>query len=480
MSVAHGRAVWGVLALLWGCTTGLRDNERSADVPATAWHYEVAVDPALTRLETKLCFEGAVPRELRAGKDEAAHRLLWARWLGPGAVRKLRVEHGRIQLLDDRASGCLAYAVSLTEGGSLDAAVRRVGNDLIASPNVWLWRPERRATSARATLALKLPPKLSSLLPWPEQGGVRVLDAQAFRFDSYAAFGSFTRVIGRAGDVEIEAALLDGELGVDSEAVLRWLVASVHVASLSDGVFPRRRLSAVIVPSGDRVEPVPFGMVARGGAASVLLLLGRQATERELLHDWVLPHELGHLLLPFVDREHPWVSEGFATYYQELLLARAGVYSEAEALAHMRDSLRSAEAQDPGGSVMPHAGGRVTNSYHKVYWGGAAFWLRADVELRRRTQGRASLDTVLHTLRVDDAEGGVWTLHALVARLDALAGAPVFAELLAEAEKHAFLPYDATLHELGVHASEGELALSESAPLAALRRGLFAPPDRVR
>jgi hypothetical protein len=432
---------WLLLALLLACRPGPRHHP---DAPATAWHYQIRVDPALTRLEAKVCFQGAVPNELRPGKDEAASRLLYARWLGPGARRKLPVTRGRIQLLNDQRDGCLEYGVSLGQSGSLDVAVRRVGHDVLASPNAWLWRPERRATDAVATLDVELPPGISAVLPWQRTTRGRRLDPEAFRFDSYAAFGHFSPWIERVGAVELEAAILDGAL--EQEPIQRWLRSAIRVATLSDGEFPRERMQAIVLPSEPSSEPVQFGMVARGGSASLLLIVSTDADEPALRHDWVLPHELSHLLLPYVERDHSWLSEGFATYYQEVLLARAGLASEDRALQRLADSLRSVSAQ-AGQTPLVEECARleVTRDYRKVYWGGAAYWLNIDVALRRRG---IVLDELLASIRRRADARDLWTARQLVEELDALAGTRLFSEGFEGAARQAFPEFEEALRAL--------------------------------
>ena len=470
-----------LLALAPACGSRKGARYRNTDAPADAWHYRVSIDAALTRVDAEVCFEGTVPGELRAGKDEAASRLLYARWQRPGAVRRLPVREGRIQLDSSARDGCVAYGVSLAENASFEAAVRRVGRDLLASPNVWLWRPERRAPDVRATLDLSLPPNVRALLPWPRVGSHYALDAQAFRFDSYAAFGRFTPFESTAHGVAIEAAILDGQLSVDRAAVQRWLRASVHLAALSDGRFPRERLSALIVPSSAQPDPVAFGTIARGGAASVLLLVSANASEPALLADWVLPHELSHLLLPFVDRENAWLSEGFATYYQEVLRARAGTCTELAALQQMATSFRDAAQDEATASLMDESARmQRTHNYRRVYWGGAAYWLKVDVELRRASQGHVTVDSVLSQLRRDELRPQVWTGRALIERLDALAQLPVFSQALAAAAALPFPPFEPTLAELGVRGEGASLRLDDAAPLAELRHQLFLVRTEAR
>ena len=426
-----------------------------------------------------MCFAGDAPRELRPGRDEAASRLLHAHWLGPGAKRRLRVVAGRIQLQDAAQDGCMDYGVSLEEGGSLRAAVRRVGRDLLASPSAWLWRPERRAPGAHATLALQLPPGTRALLPWPERHGLRLLDARAFRFESYAAFGHFEPVVDEHDGVRIEHARLDGPLRIDDAATRAWLRDAVALAAQSDGRFARDRLSAIVVPTAAAGEPVSFGMVARGGDASLLLLVSHDATAASLARDWVLPHELSHLLLPFVEREHAWLSEGFATYYQELLRARAGLQSERDALRRL--VLRARDlAQTASGASLADESARLAESqaYERVYWGGAALLFKADVALRAQTRGRLSLDALAARLRDDPRRDEVWDPGALLRQLDLLSGTRIFDAALREAASRPVPDLESTLAQLGVRISDADVVLDDAAPLAALRRAVFAPHAR--
>lgn len=433
---------WPLLALLLACHPGV---EHLPDAPAASWRYRVRVDPSLHRLDTEVCFDGVVPRELRPGKDEAASRLRYARWLGPGARRKLPVSHGRIQLPSDERDGCMEYGVSLGESGSLDVAVRRVGRDVLASPNAWLWRPERRAVEASATLELELPDGIAALLPWELGPRGRRLDAEAFRFDSYAAFGHFMPRTERVGEVELESAQLDGRLD-HPEAVLPWLRSALQLATLSDGHFPRARMQALVVPASPASEPVQFGMVARGGAASLLLIVSEDASPAALVRDWVLPHELSHLLLPYVERDHSWLSEGFATYYQEVLLARAGLASEQEVVDRLARSLRSASAEAGETSLVDECARLdLTRDYRKVYWGGAAYWLAIDVALRERGQ---SLDPLLAQLRAQPNARELWTARQLVERLDALGNTTLFTDGFGAAAEQPFPAFEPALRAL--------------------------------
>jgi hypothetical protein len=468
------RALLTVLALAsssCGVLGGLERQGARSEL-ASRWHYEVRTDAELTELTARVCFEGAVPVELRAGKDEAAGQLKRARWLSPGAVRRLPVVDGRIQLEAGARDGCMEYEIELADRAGSEGMLRRVGQDLVASPNVWLWRPEQRASNARATLAMKLPEPLSAVLPWPERQGVYELDAQAFRFDSYAAFGELEPLRLEHGGVPIEAAVLDGALRLPREGLERWLRKAVDIVSIG-GRFPARSLRVLLVPTEASRDPVAFGMVSRGGSGSVLLFVAENASEDALVRDWVLPHELGHLWLPFVEREEAWLSEGLATYLQEVLRVRAGVLSVTEGLLGMARGMRSARDEGTGRAMREESRDmHHTAAYRSVYWAGAAYFLMADVALRRESDGQKSLPGVLLALRDSADYGRTWQAAALLARLDQLAGQPVFAPLASACLTRTFPDVEPTLAALGIR--EGEL--EPEAPLASIRQQLVSKP----
>ena len=484
-ALARGLA-WCVPALaLVGCAASAGNAVPLAEnsEQAAHWRYEIRLSADLQSLDATVCFGGLSPRELRAGKDEAAARLRYARWLSPGSVHELPIERGRIQLGRSVKNGCMAYGVELSEGGSLGAAVRRIGKSVLASPNAWLWRPERRARTARARLTLLTNKGVKASLPWPfaEDGKTFELDASAFAFDSHAAFGELGLVTGEHLGVPFEAAALDASLAPDPAAITGWMKQAIELASLGPGGFPAPRLHAILVPTATDGEPVPFGSVTRGGAGSVLLFVSPQATLPELARDWVLPHELSHLFLPYVARQHAWFSEGAATYYQEVLRARGGAIPESEALLNIARSTRSAALDGTGRALREESQAmHETFAFRAVYWAGAAYFLMADVALRHATNGQQSLDSVLQAVRAEGPQQTNETLDELLARMDGHAGIPVFKSLADTCLASPFPELEPVLRELGVSGDGDDVTLSASAPLAGVRDAIFGVRTSAR
>ena len=120
--------------------------------------------------------------------------------------------------------------------------------------------------------------------------------------------------------------------GISAEGARRFVAEALSAVASLDGRMPTDRAQLLLGPGSSRNdEPVQFGMAMRGAGPCVVLRVAPSATDASIRGEWVTVHELSHLWLPPVDRDDAWFSEGFASYYQNILRSRAGTYSEAEA-----------------------------------------------------------------------------------------------------------------------------------------------------
>jgi predicted metalloprotease with PDZ domain len=119
---------------------------------------------------------------------------------------------------------------------------------------------------------------------------------------------------------------------------------------------------------------------------------------------------------------------------------------------------------------------QATYDFRKIYWGGASYWLNVDVELRKRSAGHVTVDSVLARLRDEDRERGVWTMRSVIERLDAIAGTSAFSDVLEEAKEEDFPPFESLLLKLGVRGAAAQIELDDAAELAEVRRAIFAAP----
>jgi predicted metalloprotease with PDZ domain len=173
------------------------------------------------------------------------------------------------------------------------------------------------------------------------------------------------------------------------------------------------------------------------------------------------------------------VSEGFASYYQNVLLARRGVYSEQDAWNRFhRAFVRAARVADP-----PPLNELHRRDFREVrmllYWSGAALALKADVALRS-AGGADSLDTVLGRLAACCLPSRrVWRADELFARLDQAAGRDVFMPLFEAQMREPGMPDLAALYaDLGIEPlSDSHVRLSRSGRLTSVREAIMAPRD---
>ena len=197
-------------------------------------------------------------------------------------------------------------------------------------------------------------------------------------------------------------------------------------------------------------------------------------TADDIPRDWVLTHEMTHLALPDQRREFHWLEEGLATYVEPIARAQVGTSKPDEVWRGLIDGLPNGEPED-GDEGLDR-----THSWGRTYWGGALFCLAADLEIRKRTGNRKSLEDALRGILAAGGSGETrWPLEEVLRRADLAVGVPVLEELHA---RWGTAPVKVDLAklwtELGVRAdgTDGKtVAFDDAAPLASVRRAVTVP-----
>jgi predicted metalloprotease with PDZ domain len=222
--------------------------------------------------------------------------------------------------------------------------------------------------------------------------------------------------------------------------------------------------------------------VQRGGGDAVHLYIDQRRPAEEFMADWVLVHELSHLLHPNIVARDRWLSEGIASYYQNVLRARAGLMSTQWAWNKLHAGFERGVRGTPRGRSLAEVSETMMRdrSFMRVYWSGAAIALLADVELRRRSKGAQSLDTALAAFRdcclpADRS----WSARELMRQLDRRTGTTVFMALYREhIDADGFPDLGALYGELGLQPmSETRLRLDPTAPGAAICEAIMTAPE---
>ncbi len=441
-----------------------------------AHRYVVAIDPELGRL--------AVEARLAAGTRTLTARALDAATYLVDAVdcadkRPLRIRGRRMYLL---AAPCVRYTVDLERAAAVERRNATLSpTNFVVSPSAWLWRP-RLGRDETIEVRFEIDEHFDVFVPWQPVDGqpdTYRLPRSPESSNAAAVFGDFDYVEVAVPGATLRITLLRGNADLDVGHTVDWIRAAAENVALVYGRFPNPSANVVVVPVGSSRRsgsPVPFGRVVRDGGETIELFVNAASPRDAFYDDWTATHEFSHLLLPYLESRHRWIAEGFAQYYQNLLLARAGEYSDERAWQKLVAGFERGRASAP--SLSPNEAARNRRAaLMKTYWSGAALALLADVELRSRSDGDQSLDTVLDQLqRCCLPSAARWSGPRLFARLDAFLEEPVFVPLYEElADAPGFPNVAPLLAELGVHAEDGAIRLDDDANLAALRRAMTAP-----
>lgn len=378
----------------------------------------------------------------------------------------------------------IAYRYPLAEaerrfGGDLERGLRGDEGSWLVASACYLLRPPDPDHPIEVTFDVPrgAPPPLA-----PDDDD-RARDLAVARFHT---FGGRRRTV-EVGGCRFDLAILappDGLAATDDELAAWARQAAEEVLTVSPTV-PLPRIPITFVPAPELRVASPFGM-ARAG--TVALLVGAEARAADLRRDWVLVHELMHVVHPrFAPLEGPgaldgaspvWLTEGLATYLSVLARMRSGRMSEEEAWSEVLDGALDGRRRAGDADLLSLADAmHQVHAYRSVYWGGAVFALDLDLTLRRATAEQPApraLDDVMTDLR---ALGRTVRLGDLRRCVDRLARARVFDAVLARHVDGPALSGAADLlGRLGVREAsrEGRRARARlvDAPLAGARAAL--------
>ena len=277
----------------------------------------------------------------------------------------------------------------------------------------------------------------------------------------------------RAGDTELRVAVVEVEDRARADLL--------HRLGRGGGARDADRVRALPARLGARARLPAREPQHRGGAVGPDLAPRRglgaavrapDATLEELRADWTAVHEFSHLYHPYLGDDGRWLAEGLASYYQNVLRARAGLLAPEEAWRRLEGGF--ARGRRATGDVALAELGRGRGATMRIYWAGAAYWLDADLALRGRG---TTLDAVLDRHARCCLRGTAsMTAASFVAALDEAGGDGVFARLYeAYSAARSFPSQDAAYAALGIAADGGTLRFSRAPQAARLRAAIMRP-----
>lgn len=237
---------------------------------------------------------------------------------------------------------------------------------------------------------------------------------------------------------------IDRELNPD--IINAWLDGSEHALQTAFGQLPGKTFDVTVNTSQRGTGVVPWGQVQRDRINHVSFVVNPSASLAALQQDWTVYHEFSHLLIPYQGWGDKWFSEGLASYYQNVIQARAGQLSALQARQKMLAGFNRGVAQNPA----PHLPLATLSdqmaqyrAYMRVYWSGAWYFLQADIALRQQQQ---SLDMALAHLNHCCANQSM-SVPAIIKRLDEYSQSALFTTLYEHTRDTMALTLDAALIE---------------------------------
>jgi predicted metalloprotease with PDZ domain len=433
------------------------------------WRYEVQPSKNAQLLQVEALFP-AIP----GGRLEAEDGM--ARFVRDVAVhdgdqwRKLAGSDGSWHV-GGCAAGCtVRYAFDLGELARQAEDPDRAdveGGVTVSGPGGWLLRPD---APAELQLHVEPPEGMAFAVGWPPVAGA----PNTYRARSsdlslapYTALGPLDVRTVAVGDRTVHVAIGPGRTPAQKEAVVAWIQSSADAVRRYVGRFPIDHALVLVLPAGAREIN---GRTMGSGGATVLLWLGAEVTPEQMRDDWVLVHELTHLLLPNVPRYSHWMEEGLATYVEPLERLRNGTVSVDDVWRQLLWGLPKGlpDADDEGLDNTP--------SWGNTYWGGALFWFMADLRIRERTHNACALEDALRGLQ---GAGGTmaarWPVAEIVRAADRAVGGTDLQDLYAEmGTRRRHIDLRGLLRRLGLSGSGREVRFDDKAPLAAVRQGIVS------
>lgn len=431
-----------IIASLYGFSSAALASLNS-DVDAS---YRVTWLKSQSKLSVNLCYKNQQALQLtNHSTNQAKHLLIISQG---DHILKRRGNKVNTQPKQQN-NACIHYEIN-TESGSQWRKTLTQGNAAVLNTQRWFWFSPTFKTAEFAFFDESQKP-LKASLPFRKIGNRVQVANTGLKWESRTVIGDLSVERLRLSNTFLNVTLT-GKTQQRKQEWLDWIKLTAEAIEAVYGHFPQNHANILIVPIGKQSGPIPWGEVQRGGYPSVHLFIDETRPIQEFIDDWTGSHELSHLFLPKLIPGARWMSEGVASYYQNVARARTGLISNETAWRKMKAGFQRGR-RDFNGKALTKA-----NKTMHVYWGGAAYFFLADIRLRKTGQ---SLDSVLKKLSLCCLPSFErWSPKNVAQKLDALSNTNVFTDLLNNEGAKKQFPISKEL--------ESSITLQENTPLEAI------------
>lgn len=220
-----------------------------------------------------------------------------------------------------------------------------------------------------------------------------------------------------------------------SQAEKRKLTSWVNetVAALEEVVGPYPFDVRIIFHRYSRAsEPVPWANTERTRIQGVHFHVDPRFDLQDFRKDWTAPHELSHLIIPYLGSRNSWFAEGFASYMQYKVMEQMGVLDHDQMeKRYMRNFRRAESGYRYSDRPFAQAASRLRSEgrYSVMYWGGGVYFKQVEEILKQEKDTNLTEVLSNYLLCCRHRRGG---LQTLIRDLDRISNTRAFADTLSK------------------------------------------------
>ena len=268
--------------------------------------------------------------------------------------------------------------------------------------------------------------------------------------NAYLVLGEHCERVAKSGDAEIVLAI-GGRFKASMDKIQRAIEAILRAYTEVFGGTPKGRMLFVANPYGAEGY-------RSGGASgrSITALIGGELDEtNRSLWTNLVAGVVGYMwngqaVCP-VKQEY-WFTEGFTSYYSNVVCTRLGLISETDFLINLKHSWES-YLSEQGKRSIREAGKNKFANRELVYDGGSLVAMALDLQIRALTQNQSSLDDVMKQMyKVSGLTKNRFTINDVIRIVSQIAGEdfePFFNKYVTGTER---LPLEEYLKNAGIDA----------------------------
>jgi hypothetical protein len=278
----------------------------------------------------------------------------------------------------------------------------------------------------------------------------------------------------KIGDSVIDVSFAPGKVDLPEAKVRAWITNAAEAVAEYFGRFPVPRARILVRPAEGRsgvFAGTTYGSMRNSPGPFTRISLGQLTDQQELDNDWMMTHELVHMAFPDIagdTRDHHWIEEGMATYVEPIARAQIGQLKVDRVWRDMARYMPQGLPRD-GDQGLDH-----THTWGRTYWGGALYWLLADVQIRESTHNKKGLQDAMRGIL--EAGGNIseeWPIERVLEAGDRAAGCSALTDLYNQMKATAVqTDLNDLWRRMGIEVNGAAVKYNDRAPLAKIRKAI--------